>query len=92
MFLILKSILLTSITLLFTQNCSFAQDLFSINKPERIFLKLFDITGNEAQCLIDEYILPGEYSVEFCSNSLKKGILYRLQNSNGFICKKMIVL
>ncbi len=74
---------------------------FSVNKPQFITLKVFDILGNEIKTLLNEIKFPGTYEVNFTPGSeLGSGIYYYelihsdLQSFSGTfrILKKMMYL
>ena len=59
-----------------------------------VVLKIYDISGNVIQTLINEYQISGDYSVNINANNLSGGIYYyTLQiGNNTVITKKMIII
>lgn len=56
-------------------------------------LKIFDILGNEVSTLINDYLTPGEYEVEFDGSVLPSGVYYyQLKYGSLSAVKKMILL
>jgi len=52
---------------------------YSLSKPGKVKLIVFDVTGQELQILVDSYQQIGNYSVIFEMNNLSSGIyIYRL--------------
>ena len=66
------------------------------NKENHIILKVFDILGTEVITLVDNFVKPGTYEVEFDSSTisqLSSGVyFYRLQADSFVETKKMILL
>lgn len=64
--------------------------------PEYSFvsLRVFDIFGREVQTLVNDYIQPGYYQVEFDGSNLASGIYYyqlKTINSKGLMGKMMLL-
>jgi len=67
---------------------------FSIPKPQRVSLKIFDILGKEVKNLINnQTFTAGTYQVDFNGQNLSSGIYhYTLETENFVDSKKMIIL
>lgn len=66
---------------------------FAISKSEMVVLKIFDIAGNELGTLVNEYKVPGVYTVYFNGAKLSSGVyFYRISAGNYTAVKKLIVL
>jgi hypothetical protein len=61
---------------------------------QHVSLKVFDFLGREITTLVDEYKMPGSYSITFNSNNkLASGILfYQLKAGDYISTKKMMLL
>ncbi|MEP0860493.1 MAG: T9SS type A sorting domain-containing protein [Ignavibacterium sp.] len=56
-------------------------------------LKVYDILGNEAATLVDEYREAGRYKVEFDASKLASGVyIYKLTAGSFTSSKKMMVI
>jgi len=68
---------------------------YLIDQPSFVTLKIYDVTGNEVETLIDGYQTSGKHSVQFGTKnkSLASGVyFYRLQANGKFLTKSMILL
>ncbi len=68
---------------------------YSIPKPGRISLKIYDLFGREVCTLLDEYQQPGTYRVQFSNSNpnLSSGVyLYTLRTPTFTTSKKMVLL
>jgi predicted GH43/DUF377 family glycosyl hydrolase len=66
---------------------------YSIPRPSRVTLKIYDILGNEIETLIDEKKTAGAYRLNFNASNLSGGIyFYRLQVGNYEKSNRMILL
>ena len=71
---------------------------FSIAKPARVNLTLYDLLGRKVLTMLDELKQPGEYKFTFDAAELASGIyFYRLSaidndNESHIFTKKMIIL
>lgn len=66
---------------------------FSLHKPEKVELKVFDLLGREVAFLLNGYKPAGEHKVEFDGSNLSSGIyFYRLQTGIYSSVKKMILM
>ncbi|MDD3558910.1 MAG: T9SS type A sorting domain-containing protein [Ignavibacterium sp.] len=56
-------------------------------------LIVYDILGREIATLVNEYLQPGNYEVEFNAKGLSSGVYYyRIESGNYSDTKKMILL
>lgn len=63
------------------------------SKPQHITLKVFDLMGREITTLVDEYKLPGNYSVSFNpQNNLAAGVYFYQIIAGDFISTKKMML
>jgi hypothetical protein len=63
--------------------------------PETSFvtLKVYDVSGNEIETLVNKENSPGNYEIEFDASSLSSGIyFYRIRARNFVETKKMILM
>ncbi|MDP2303947.1 MAG: T9SS type A sorting domain-containing protein [Ignavibacteria bacterium] len=59
----------------------------------RVFLKVYDILGNEVTTLVNEEKQPGEYEVEFDGSKLSSGVyFYQLKTGSFIQTNKMILM
>ncbi len=66
---------------------------FSLPRPEKVMLAVFDLLGKEVAILLDEEVDAGEHSVIFNSKNLATGVyFYRIQAGTFVKTKKLIVL
>jgi FG-GAP-like repeat/ASPIC and UnbV/Secretion system C-terminal sorting domain/FG-GAP repeat len=66
---------------------------FSVPEAGNVSIKLFDITGRDVSVLVDEFVKPGIYSVNFNASGLASGVyFYRLTAGNYSEVRKMILL
>jgi hypothetical protein len=65
---------------------------FSINKPQRIKLKLYNVSGYLVDKILDEYQSEGEYTAVYNCNELSPGVyFYQLESAEGFNNGKIII-
>jgi len=65
---------------------------YSVAKPERVTIKIYNVLGKEIATLVDEFKEPGVYSVRFDASQLSSGIyFYRLQSESYNAVRKMIL-
>lgn len=58
-----------------------------------VTLKVYDVLGQEVAILVNEYLLPGTYQVNFNAGNLSSSIyFYQLQTENFTDIKKLILL
>ena len=63
---------------------------FSLNKPSRVKLTIYNVLGEEVTTLLNGYLEKGNYHITFDAGSLTSGIyLYELQTDKNKIVKKM---
>ncbi len=68
---------------------------YQISVFSHVTLKVYDVLGREVATLVDEYKMPGDYSIRFSlkDNEHASGLLfYQLKTDNHTETKKMIVL
>lgn len=67
---------------------------YSIESPDFVSLKVYDVLGREIRTLISGYQMPGKYSIRFDAAQLSSGIyFYRLQVGSKFVeMKKMLLM
>jgi hypothetical protein len=65
---------------------------YQLPKAGKVKLTIFDLVGKEIATIVDEYKLPGDYSIEFKTRNLSSGLYFYQFKVNDFISmKKMIV-
>lgn len=65
---------------------------FSIGKPSKVTLSVFDITGKKILVPLHQYYSPGNYEVSIQQNQLKNGVYFYRFEADGFTStKKMII-
>ncbi len=58
-----------------------------------VTLKVYDMLGKEVATLVDEYIAPGEYKIEFNSGALPSGVYFYCLRAGEFMeTRKMILI
>jgi len=66
---------------------------YSVEKPGKVLLKVYNVLGKEMATLVDETKAPGMYSVSFSASGLASGVyFYTLQAGSQIQSKKMLVL
>ncbi len=66
---------------------------FTLQKPEYVSLKIYDMLGKEVKTLIDGMKIPGEHKIKFDANDVAAGIYYyTLKTGNNFTETKKMVL
>jgi hypothetical protein len=66
---------------------------FSIKKPGRTMLQIFDLMGREIATLLDQNLEPGFYTCSFYAYKLVSGVYVYKMISNDYVSvKKMIVM
>ncbi|MCX7875085.1 MAG: T9SS type A sorting domain-containing protein [Melioribacteraceae bacterium] len=66
---------------------------YTINKPNFVQLKLYDVLGSELITIVNEFKQSGNYKIEFNANNLSSGVyFYKLQVGSNVLVKKMILL
>lgn len=67
--------------------------MFTLDKSEKVSLKIYDILGRELKILLNQYLSPGIYKVDFNGSKLPSGIYICVLSSGAdTISKKMIIL
>jgi hypothetical protein len=67
---------------------------YSLLKSGNVVLKIYDISGNELQTLINEFHTPGEYTIIYNAQNLSNGIYFLKLKFDGanYQTKKMILI
>ena len=66
---------------------------FKLNKTEYVRLVIYDALGKEIRTLLDNNILPGDYSLVFNAQGLSSGVyFYTLKVGNAIETKKMVLM
>jgi endo-1,4-beta-xylanase len=66
---------------------------YSLAKPSKVTLKVYDILGREVQTLVNKEQAAGQYTVTFYANNLSSGVyFYRLQAGSFTEIKKLMLL
>jgi hypothetical protein len=66
---------------------------FSIPKESKVYLRIYNILGQEVKTLVSENKMPGNYSVQFNANELSSGVyFYTIKAGNYNQVKKMLLL
>ncbi|WKZ70116.1 MAG: T9SS type A sorting domain-containing protein [Melioribacteraceae bacterium] len=65
---------------------------FHVNKTSKVQLKVFDILGRVISILVDEFMQPGKYEVEFDGSKLVSGIYFYQIITDSFVDTKKMVL
>ncbi len=66
---------------------------FSLQKPEVVSLKIYDLLGKEVKTLIDGIVKSGEHKIKFSAADIPAGVYYyTLKTSNGTGETKKMVL
>lgn len=66
---------------------------FGLKEAASVTLKIYDINGQLIATLLDEYIIPGNYSLSFDAGNLSSGTYFcRIQAGSFIDTKKMIFL
>jgi len=74
----------------FSQTTSIA---FEVAEPRRVKLTVFNLLGQEVETLVDRFYGPGAYQVQFEKRKLPAGVyFYRLESSEAFLTRKMILI
>jgi parallel beta-helix repeat protein len=65
---------------------------FSVKKPCRVTLKVFDMRGREASRIVDAGYLPGEYEIGFDASGLASGVYLCVIRMGDYTASRKIVL
>jgi hypothetical protein len=74
------------------------QITYRLNKSSQVKLSVYDVTGREVRCLVDQYQASGDYRVEWnssASNNMKlaSGMYFaRLSVDNQSMTRKMVMM
>jgi uncharacterized protein (TIGR02145 family) len=67
--------------------------IFRLNKETFTKLEIFDLLGRKCKTLVNEYLMPGEYRINFNADDLASSVyIYQLTGGNNSISKKLTVL
>lgn len=68
------------------------QFVFSLSKPEKVNVEIFDITGKPVSEIFNGDLLAGEQKISFDTGSLAGGIYFAtVKTSNGSLTRKLMV-
>jgi pectate lyase len=65
---------------------------FSIGEPVLVSLKIYDVLGNEVKTLVNENMMPGNYSKSFSAEKYTSGIYYYRLTAGSFSATNKMVL
>ncbi len=66
---------------------------FKVAEPGYVSIKVFDALGREVAALVNEFMQPGNYNINFDASILTSGIyFYQLKTSSFVQTKKMLLL
>jgi len=66
---------------------------YKLAEPNFVSIKVFDALGREVAALVNEFMQPGNYNINFNASILTSGIyFYQLKTSSFVQTKKMLVL
>ncbi len=66
---------------------------FTIQKPDNVQIKIYDVLGEEISVLLNEYKNAGTYNIPFNANELPSGVyFYRIISGRYSETKKMLLL
>jgi hypothetical protein len=66
---------------------------FDVPKSAQLSIRIYDVLGREIECLINEYVQPGKYNINYNANNLASGVyFYRLQAGDYINIKRMVLL
>jgi len=66
---------------------------FKINKPQHVYLTIFDITGKKVKTIVDNYVNKGEHKIHFYFSGFASGVyVYRLKTESFQDYKKFVYL
>jgi len=66
---------------------------FTVKKPGRVILRLYDILGRDVRKLVDDYYDRGQFQVKFDARNFSSGLyFYTIQIGNYQATKKMVYL
>jgi len=66
--------------------------IYRLKNAAQIKIKIYDILGTEIQTLVNEYKMPGKYSITFENRSLSSGVYFCRIESKEFTLTKKIIL
>lgn len=66
---------------------------FSISRTEHVTLKVYGVLGKEITTLVNQYLHPGEYNVQFDPTGYSSGVYYyRMSAGNYAETKKLLII
>jgi hypothetical protein len=66
---------------------------FQIQEPGRVHLNIYNSLGQKELTLINQYLLAGDYQVDFQNRQLASGLyIYQLMVNGYTVSKKMVIL
>ncbi len=66
---------------------------YSLPQSSFISIKVYDILGKEVSTLVNQYLIAGEYEVEFNASNLPSGVyIYKLLSGNYVKTRKLLFL
>ncbi|HPN34358.1 MAG TPA: T9SS type A sorting domain-containing protein [bacterium] len=66
---------------------------YTIDKPGRVMLKMYNVLGKEMATLVDEVQSAGAYSVTWDASTLPSGVyIYTLQSGSQIMSKKLLLM
>jgi hypothetical protein len=66
---------------------------FTLDRPENVSLKVYDILGREVATLLNEWMHKGLHAAYWDARECSSGVYYyRLQTENRFVTKRMVLV
>lgn len=66
---------------------------FTLDKPAKVNLKIYDMLGKEIKTLVNSVIASGEHRIKFDASDIPAGVyFYELKTDNGFSQTKKMIL
>jgi len=65
---------------------------YYLKKPSNVTLKVYNISGQEIENLVDEFQTEGEYKINWHSNNLPSGVYFYKLKAGRFLETKKIIL
>ena len=66
---------------------------FSLNKPAKVSLRVFDVTGRQVKSLVNEFKLSGNHSINWNASSMASGVyIVQLQTDMGLLTQKILMI
>ena len=65
---------------------------YQVASPGAVAIDVFDVLGRRVASLVNEWMAPGTYSVQWNAQSLSSGVyLYRLSAGSVVVTKKLLL-